>query len=88
MDVARANGVKARLIEDVTAIDGTWFPGVECVGVTAGASVPEWLVQDIVSGFRERGVEEVRSHKVVSESVSFRLPLQVRANGGERAEDA
>jgi 4-hydroxy-3-methylbut-2-enyl diphosphate reductase IspH len=88
VEVARANGVKARLIEDVTAIDGTWFSGVECVGVTAGASVPEWLVQDVVSWFRERSVEEVRSHEVVSESVNFRLPLQVRAIGGERAEDA
>jgi 4-hydroxy-3-methylbut-2-enyl diphosphate reductase len=87
VEVARANGVATRLIEDVRAIDETWFPGVGCVGVTAGASVPEWLVQDVVSWFRERGVSEVRSHEVVSENVSFRLPLQVRAIRTEAVED-
>jgi 4-hydroxy-3-methylbut-2-enyl diphosphate reductase len=78
VEVARANGVAAHLIDDESEIDETWLAGVESVGLTSGASVPESLVHGVVSWFRERGVEEIRVQAAVPEDVSFRLPAELR----------
>jgi 4-hydroxy-3-methylbut-2-en-1-yl diphosphate reductase len=78
VEVARSNGVASYLIDDESEIDEGWLARVECVGITAGASVPEALVQRVVSWFRERGVEEIRSQEAVAEDVSFRLPVELR----------
>ena len=78
VEVARSKGVASYLIDDESEIDENWFSRVECVGITAGASVPESLVQRVVSWFRERGVEEIRSQEAVAEDVSFRLPVELR----------
>src|SRR5207253_7345075 len=47
VDVARAGGVPAQLIEDESAIDESWLDGAETVGITSGASAPEKLVQRV-----------------------------------------
>ena len=78
VEVAHANGVPAHLIDDESEIDRGWFAGVESVGVTSGASVPESLVNGVVSWFRERGVDDVRAQAAAPENVSFRLPAEVR----------
>jgi 4-hydroxy-3-methylbut-2-en-1-yl diphosphate reductase len=78
VEVARASGVSAHLIDDRSEIDRAWFAGVESVGVTSGASVPEPLVQGVVAWFRERGVEDVRAQAAPAENVSFRLPVELR----------
>ena len=78
VEVARSKGVASYLIDDESEIDENWFSRVECVGITAGASVPESLVQRVVSWFREGGVEEIRSQEAVAEDVSFRLPVELR----------
>jgi 4-hydroxy-3-methylbut-2-enyl diphosphate reductase len=78
VEVARANGVPAHLIDDESEIDGAWFEGVEAVGVTSGASVPETLVDGVLAWFRKRGVGDVRARPASPENVNFRLPPELR----------
>jgi 4-hydroxy-3-methylbut-2-en-1-yl diphosphate reductase len=78
VEVARSNGVAAELIDDAEDIQETWFDGIESVGVTSGASAPEWLVLRVASWFSRRGVEVVQRRTAVSEDVRFRLPVEVR----------
>jgi 4-hydroxy-3-methylbut-2-en-1-yl diphosphate reductase len=78
VEVARAGGVQAHLIDDETDIDEAWLEGVETVGVTSGASAPEKLVERVCDWFRARGVEEISAHRMVDEDVEFRLPVELR----------
>jgi 4-hydroxy-3-methylbut-2-en-1-yl diphosphate reductase len=78
VDVARAGGVEAYLIDDETEIDEAWLRGVESVGVTSGASAPESLVHRVVGWFQERGVSQVESLEGALEDVFFNLPREVR----------
>jgi 4-hydroxy-3-methylbut-2-enyl diphosphate reductase len=78
VEVARANGVAAHLIDDETDIDETWLDGVETVGLTSGASAPEKLVDRVCEWFRARGVENISAHRIVDEDVEFRLPVELR----------
>jgi 4-hydroxy-3-methylbut-2-enyl diphosphate reductase len=77
VDVARADGTPAYLIDDVRGIDERWLDGSETVGLTSGASAPERLVADVCGWFRARGAE-VCEQASVHEDVSFRLPIELR----------
>ena len=77
VDVARAAGVSAHLVDDVGAIDERWLADCETVGLTSGASAPERLVADVCSWFEARGVE-VSEQAPVHEDVSFKLPVELR----------
>jgi 4-hydroxy-3-methylbut-2-en-1-yl diphosphate reductase len=79
VEVARAGGVNAYLIDDETEIEEAWLDGAETVGITSGASAPESLVRRVVAWFVERGVVEVSSQQAPSENVFFKLPVEVRA---------
>jgi 4-hydroxy-3-methylbut-2-enyl diphosphate reductase len=78
VDVARAGGVAAHLIDDATEIEERWFAGVRTVGVTSGASAPEKLVTSVCDWFRARGVERIEPFRMVDEDVTFRLPVELR----------
>ena len=78
VDVTREMGVASYLIDDESDIDAAWLEGVRTVGVTSGASAPEWLVERVVSYFRSLGVENVESHELVDENVHFSLPVELR----------
>src|SRR4051794_16332380 len=78
VDVTREMGVDAHLIDDQTDIDPAWLEGVETVGITSGASAPEWLVERVISYFRDLGVTDVASHELVDEDVHFSLPIALR----------
>ena len=78
VEVARAGGVDAHLIEDETEIDAAWLDGVETVGVTSGASAPESLVTRVCDWFRARGVREIENFASVYEDVVFKLPVELR----------
>jgi len=78
VEVARAGGVAAYLIDDDSEIDETWMEGVDVVGVTSGASAPEKLVEGVCNWFRARGVEDIEAYRLVDEDVEFRLPVELR----------
>jgi 4-hydroxy-3-methylbut-2-enyl diphosphate reductase len=74
VEVARAGGVPAHLIEDETAIEEAWLEDVETVGLTSGASAPERLVSRVCDWFRQRGVAELAELGDEREDITFRLP--------------
>ena len=78
VEVARAAGVEAHLIDDATEIDESWLRDVVTVGVTSGASAPERLVAQVCDWFRKRGVEDVTPFRSAFEDVVFRLPVELR----------
>ena len=78
VEVARAAGVDAHLIDDETEIAEEWVAGAETVGVTSGASAPERLVTRVCEWFRARGVADIAPFASVYEDVVFRLPVELR----------
>jgi 4-hydroxy-3-methylbut-2-en-1-yl diphosphate reductase len=76
-EVAQGSGARAYLIDDASEIDPAWLEGVESVGVTAGASAPEHLVEEVVEYFRALGVEEVEEVEAVEERVTFAPPPEL-----------
>jgi 4-hydroxy-3-methylbut-2-en-1-yl diphosphate reductase len=78
VEVARAGGVEARLIDDETDIDEAWLEGIETVGVTSGASAPEKLVARVCDWFRARGVTDFSEFRSAHEDVTFKLPVELR----------
>jgi 4-hydroxy-3-methylbut-2-enyl diphosphate reductase len=78
VEVGRAAGIDAHLIDDETEIEERWLEGVETVGLTSGASAPERLVQRVCDWFRVRGVTEIRTVSSLVEDVVFRLPVELR----------
>ena len=70
-------GRPSYLIDDASALRREWFAGVASVGVTAGASAPELLVQGVIEGLRQFDEVEVTSLAGVAEDVRFRLPAEV-----------
>ena len=84
VEVARARGVAAHLIEDESEIEEAWLEGIESVGLTSGASAPESLVRRVVGWFRERGVSRIEALDAIAEDVFFKLPREVRADAVTR----
>jgi 4-hydroxy-3-methylbut-2-en-1-yl diphosphate reductase len=78
VEVARAGGVAAHLIDDESEIDEQWLAQANVVGVTSGASAPEKLVERVCEWFRARGVEAIEPYRLVDEDVEFRLPVELR----------
>jgi 4-hydroxy-3-methylbut-2-enyl diphosphate reductase len=78
VEVARSLGVEAHLIEDETDIAPGWLTGVETVGVTSGASAPEWLVERVIAHLRDLGATEVEELRTMEEQMVFSLPVRVR----------
>ncbi len=77
-ELAEQQGVAAQLIDDADQIDTGWLEGAACVGVTAGASAPEVLVQAVVDRLRALGGKLEETAPVRTESVTFSLPAALR----------
>jgi 4-hydroxy-3-methylbut-2-enyl diphosphate reductase len=88
VEVARALGCDSHLIPEASAVDPAGFEGVEVVGVTSGASAPEWLVDELLDALRERGASEVREVQVVPEDVHFSLPRGLRQDAASAGVNA
>jgi 4-hydroxy-3-methylbut-2-enyl diphosphate reductase len=69
--------VPAHLVDDVGELDLRWLAGVHRVGVTAGASAPDHLVDDVVSCLSGLGPVTVTTATTGTESISFTLPKEV-----------
>ncbi|MDX1668415.1 MAG: 4-hydroxy-3-methylbut-2-enyl diphosphate reductase [Limnobacter sp.] len=80
-EVAEKLGVPAKLIENADAIDTTWFEGKKHIGLTAGASAPENVVQDVVKRLKEWGAPKVSTLEGAEENVSFPLPKGLSVRG-------
>ena len=79
VEVALEHGSRAgHLVDYADEIDDAWLDGVETVGVTSGASVPEVLVRDVLSYLAERGYEDVQPVVAAEESLLFALPNEIR----------
>ena len=70
----RAGARDARLLDDASGVDWSWFDGVSTVGVTAGASAPESLVQGLVEAIGQRFDIAVEEDVGAREAVTFKLP--------------
>lgn len=78
VEVARDRGTPAYLVDDETEVDPAWITGADVVGVTSGASAPEWLVDRMLAFLAEHGATEVEQVDVAQESLRFSLPSGVR----------
>jgi 4-hydroxy-3-methylbut-2-enyl diphosphate reductase len=78
VEVARSMGTAAYLVDDESEIHPEWLEGRDTVGVTSGASAPEWLVERVVDFLKGRGATEVRQLHTIDEQVRFSLPAGVR----------
>ncbi len=74
VEVARKSGSKAELVQRAADIDWGWFDGVATLGVTAGASAPENLVEEVLDACRARFEVAMEQVTTVTEAVSFKLP--------------
>jgi 4-hydroxy-3-methylbut-2-enyl diphosphate reductase len=77
VEVSRNLGTIGYLIDNSQAIDPKWLTGVDTVAVTAGASAPEVLVEDVVNYLRLNGFENVEEVEVMPENVRFGLPPEI-----------
>lgn len=78
-EVALEYGAKAsHLIDYAEEIQDHWFTGVETIGVTSGASVPEILVKDVLATLAEHGFRDVQEITAAEESLLFALPPELR----------
>jgi len=80
-EVAKKKGVAAYMVDNASQIDPAWLTGRQRIGVTAGASAPEILVQEVVNCLKSLGAKSVRELDGVEEHVTFPLPkgLKVRS---------
>jgi 4-hydroxy-3-methylbut-2-enyl diphosphate reductase len=78
-EVGEQHGLAAHLIQDESEIDPNWLVGVSRVGVTAGASAPEVLVQRVLKRLHEFGVTTTRELDGEAETVTFNLPKTLLA---------
>ena len=77
VEVAQRRGVKAELIDSATDIDPAWLEGVKTVGLTAGASAPEVLVEQVSQRLAEHGYTDQRDLDLIREDVRFTLPPEL-----------
>jgi 4-hydroxy-3-methylbut-2-enyl diphosphate reductase len=84
-EVAREQGTPAFLVDDETRIEPEWIESAKVVGVTSGASAPDWLVERMMRFLEARGATQVEEIRVVEENVRFSMPATLRRlSPGER----
>ncbi len=76
-EIPEARGIPTYLVEEPAALKREWLEGVKSVGITAGASAPDDLVQGLVDRLREYGMTELTTLPGVKEDLHFKLPPQL-----------
>ena len=77
VEVGENAGVRAYLVNDYQEVDTAWLDGVRNVAVTAGASAPEHLVEELVEFLRDHGFQRLEEVDLVDEDVRFSLPSEL-----------
>lgn len=77
VEVGQNYAVKSHLVNDWTEVNPAWLEGVNSVGVTAGASAPEHLVENIVEALKSHGYGDMEEVEMVEEDVRFSLPPEL-----------
>ncbi|MFU2048056.1 4-hydroxy-3-methylbut-2-enyl diphosphate reductase [Avibacterium gallinarum] len=77
-ELATRMGVTAKLIDDANDIEEVWLNNVSTIGITAGASAPEVLVQSVVNRLKELGVTQVEELQGCEENTVFEVPKELR----------
>lgn len=85
MEIAHLDGTPAKLIDDKSELDHDWFHADQTVVITAGASAPEHLVQEIVSELLDTYGGKVEEFYFVEEDMHFNLPVTLRVLRGDKA---
>ncbi len=78
VETARIAGVKAYLIDDINGFDPAWLKDVSIVGLTSGASAPDYLVQELAEHFVKQGAQK-EELTLLEEKVTFKLPRELLA---------
>lgn len=84
-EVAEKKGVPAYMVDSAQEIQPQWLKGVKRFGVTAGASAPEVLVQEVIETLKSYGAQSVRQLDGVTEHVTFPLPRGLKSDVERRA---
>ena len=79
-EVAQARGTIAHMVDNAAMLEPEWLEGKTRIGVTAGASAPEVLVQEVIAKLRELGAAHVVSLEGIEERVVFPLPKGLAVN--------
>jgi 4-hydroxy-3-methylbut-2-enyl diphosphate reductase len=87
-EIAEESGVPGYLVADGSQVNPSWLEGVKVVGLTAGASAPEVLVEDVINALRRIAPVDVTTLDGIEENVRFRLPLELEENVTARANRA
>jgi 4-hydroxy-3-methylbut-2-enyl diphosphate reductase len=80
VETAQRQGLPAHLIDDADDLDLGWLVGVTTVGLTAGASAPQELVDEVVTAIGGLGPLEVTEARLLDENVHFNVPKEVRSS--------
>ena len=80
VEVASRRGVPAYLIQDASDVDPAWLEGAQCIGITAGASTPDVLVQGVIELLRANSPDDFQLDSLpeVDENMQFKLPRELR----------
>ncbi|WP_215768014.1 4-hydroxy-3-methylbut-2-enyl diphosphate reductase [Haemophilus sp. SZY H8] len=77
-ELASRMGIKSQLLDDPSDIQADWFNDVKTIGITAGASAPEELVQSIISRLKEFGANTIEELQGLEENMFFEVPKELR----------
>ncbi len=78
VEVARAHGAAARLVESAAEVEPAWLDGCRALGLTAGASTPQILVDQVIERLQALGCDRVEEVEITHEDVEFNLPLELK----------
>ena len=77
VEVCEKMGVPAYLIDDLSEVKTEWLDEIETVAVTAGASAPENLVEELIASLQQRGFDQLEEMEIKEEDVRFNLPVEL-----------
>jgi 4-hydroxy-3-methylbut-2-enyl diphosphate reductase len=77
VEVCEKMGVPAYLIDDLSEVKNEWLNDIQTVAVTAGASAPENLVEELIASLEQRGFNQLEEMEIKEENVRFNLPVEL-----------